>query len=297
MGKLVLWAAAVLLGLGLAATGQDQSTTKKDEPAETPPANQTGSSADARATLNLLGEVDADSGESRRNENVQFNLVDNNALKELNVRLGTTATIVQEFRINQSYFGSEYGKRPAPPVHARAGRVSGTHGNLFWNHNNSPFSARSFFQVGGVKPARENHYGLRLTTPLWADGFLTVSASQNNIRGNVNGNVLIPLPSERTPLTSDPELAAIVSTFLDAFPNETPNRPDISLRAHNTNSLQRIDTDSLSAQIDQHVGGKDKLILLYSFTGQNVDSFQFVTGQNPDTDIKNHKARLSWNRT
>ncbi|MCP5109748.1 MAG: TonB-dependent receptor, partial [bacterium] len=44
------------------------------------------------------------------------------------------------------------------------------------------------------------------------------------------------------------------------------------------------------------VGGKDKLIFLYSFTGQNVDSFQFVTGQNPDTDIKNHNARLSWNR-
>jgi len=35
-----------------------------------------------RIELNLLGKTDAAAGESRRNENIQFNLVDNNALKE-----------------------------------------------------------------------------------------------------------------------------------------------------------------------------------------------------------------------
>ena len=43
-----------------------------------------------RTDINLLGETSSEAGESRRNENVQFNLVDNNALKELNIRLGTT---------------------------------------------------------------------------------------------------------------------------------------------------------------------------------------------------------------
>src|SRR5690349_7813700 len=47
-----------------------------------------------RIELNLLGKTDVAGGESRRNENIQFNLVDNNALKELNVRLGATTTIV-----------------------------------------------------------------------------------------------------------------------------------------------------------------------------------------------------------
>ena len=45
-----------------------------------------------RTELNLLGKTNAEGGESRRNENVQFNLIDDNSLKELNIRLGTTPT-------------------------------------------------------------------------------------------------------------------------------------------------------------------------------------------------------------
>ncbi|MFN9893598.1 MAG: hypothetical protein ACK58M_10225, partial [Acidobacteriota bacterium] len=63
--------------------------------------------AQKRVELNLLGKEDAAKGESRRNENIQFNLVDNNALKELNVRLGATATLVEEFRADRGYFGAE----------------------------------------------------------------------------------------------------------------------------------------------------------------------------------------------
>jgi hypothetical protein len=51
-----------------------------------------------RTELNLLGGTDSSAGESRRNENVQFNLIDNNALKFLKIRLGTSASIVTEFR-------------------------------------------------------------------------------------------------------------------------------------------------------------------------------------------------------
>ena len=68
-------------------------------PAETPnpaPVEQTVQAK--RTDLNLLGGTDSAAGESRRNENVQFNLIDNNALKYLNIRLGTNATIVTEFQ-------------------------------------------------------------------------------------------------------------------------------------------------------------------------------------------------------
>ena len=34
----------------------------------------------------------------------------------------------------------------------------------------------------------------------------------------------------------------------------------------------------------------------YSFTGQKVDAFQLVGGQNPDTTTKNHSAAAAWNR-
>ncbi|MDA2938398.1 TonB-dependent receptor, partial [Acidobacteria bacterium AH-259-A15] len=309
--------AALLLAAGASTLADESNDGKAREKAVSVPSQETGPAKAAKAHTQapaspegedpetpaddsgqrLLGEVDTKSGESRRNENIQFNLVDNNALKELNVRLGTTATIVQEFRINQGYFGAEFGNRPTPGVHARPATGSGVHGDVFWDHNNSLLSARSFFQVGDVQPARENFYGARLTLPVWKGGFFTLSGSQNKIRGNVNGNVLIPLPEERTSLTDDPELASIVRTFLDAYPKEAPNRTDIAERAHNTNSLQRINTDAASAQLDQKINDKDRLILRYAFTGQNVDAFQFVTGQNPDTDNKNHRARITWTRT
>src|SRR4051794_31568313 len=51
----------------------------------------------ARTDLNLLGRTDTNSGESKRNENVQFNLIDNNELKELKIRVGATATLIGAF--------------------------------------------------------------------------------------------------------------------------------------------------------------------------------------------------------
>src|SRR5256712_11778375 len=83
---------------------------------------------DQRTELNLLGKVDTEKGESRRNENVQFNLIDNNARKELNSRVGTSATIVQEFQPDRNYFGVEFGSTPSVALHVSAMKASGLHG-------------------------------------------------------------------------------------------------------------------------------------------------------------------------
>ena len=118
--------------------------------------------------LNLIGKTNTAAGESRRNENIQFNLVDNNALKEMNIRLGATATIVQEVRPERGYFSAEFGNPPSPVLHVPAFR-GGLHGEVWETHQNSILSARSFFQVGGVKPAHENDYGVRAGAPLHGD--------------------------------------------------------------------------------------------------------------------------------
>ena len=272
-------------GSAPAAEGQPAAA----EAAEDPPGGD-----GRRTSMNLLGETASESGESRRNENVQFNLVDNNALKELNIRLGTTATIVSEFLVDRRYFGSEYGKPPGPPVHAPAGRVADFHGDAFWRHNNSLFSARSFFQVGAVQPARENFYGLNLASPAGPAGSITLGASQNKIRGNVNGNVLVPLPEERVPLAADPARREAAARILQAYPDLPPNRPDIAERALNTNSLQSVNTDSARIQLDRPLPGAGRLALRYAWTAQNVDAFQLVVGQNPDTDTRSHAARATW---
>ena len=304
----ILFPGAWLLLASAVAAGplEDESVSGSEEAPATQPIQDSapesvrvdGSDTGAQRTaMNLLGDTSSESGESRRNENVQFNLVDNNALKELNIRLGTTATIVSEFAVDRSHFGAEYGRPPSRPLHAPPARASGFHGDLSWRHNNSVFSARSFFQVGEVQPARENSYGLNLAAPLGPVGSLTLGASQNKIRGNVNGNVLVPLPEERTPLTRDPLVRPVVQSILDAYPAVAPNRPDIAARALNTNSVQRINTDSARIQLDRAAPGAGRLALRYAWTSQDVDAFQLVTGQNPNTDTKSHTARITWSHS
>ena len=312
--------AALLLGSLAAALAQPSQgdaspdTSPADAAQESPdqraagteePSEPGDSAASQRTSLNLLGQEDTRSGESRRNENVQFNLVDTNTLQELNIRLGATATIVTDFQPDRDYYGAEYGRRAPPNLHLPPARGAGLRGNLNWSHGNSVFSARSFFQVGDVQPANENRYGFRLTGPAWSGARFTVNASQQKIRGQVNGNVLVPLPDERTPLLIDPssgertdeETRRIVTQLLEAYPKQLPNRTDIDPRALNTNAVQRIDTDSANLRLDQDMGSSGQLGLAYIFTSQSVDAFQLVRGQNPDTEIKNHRPRVTWTRT
>src|SRR5581483_11393550 len=208
----------------------------------------------------------------------------------------TTATIVDEFRVDRGYFSGEYGNAARGPIHVQSQSGSGFHGTLFWNHNNSVFTARSFFQVGSVQPARQNQYAAAIGTSLWKNAYFFFSGSQDKNRGAVNGNILTIFPSEHVPLTTDPTVRAIVQNYLDAYPYVSPNRPDISARALNTNSPQLVNTDFATGQLSQRLSAKDTLISRYSFTGQRVDAFQFVKGQNPNTSNKNHAARLTLNQ-
>ncbi len=287
----------VLLIILTAAQNPPPAAAKADSPTPAPAADGEDKSS-KRTQLNLLGQTDSASGESRRNENVQFNLIDNNAMKELKGRLGATATIVTEFHPDQSYLGAEYGDRPAAAIHLTPLKLArAAHGNVYETHGNSVFSARSFFQVGGVQPAHSNDYGLTLDIPLWTGAALSLGGSQQKIRGSVNGNVLAPTLAERTPLTTDPALVAIVQRFMAAFPDQLPNRTDINERALNTNSPQTINTDSATGQLDQTLGRRDRLSMRYLYTSQVVKAFQFVAGQNPDTTTRSSAAKLTWTRS
>src|SRR5690606_9143436 len=201
-------------------------------------------------------------------------LIDNNVLKELNQRIGVTATIVPTFPANQSFFGAEFGGSPTGQSHLGASSRLAPHGSLFFSHDNSVLRARAFFQVGDVQPARDNSYGFNVVLPAWKNAFLTLEGSQQKLRGQVNGNVLIPLPEERTPLARDPATAARVAEMMSKFPNVPPNRTDISARMLNTNAPQNINNDTVSALIDQRLGERDSLRLRYRALLQDVDAFQ-----------------------
>ena len=286
-----LW--AFCLGIGVACLGQQAEAPEKPKAGEAAPQPPAG---DKRTELNLLGQTDVQAGESRRNENIQFNLIDNNALKELNVRLGTSATPTSEFRPELRYFGTELGNKPSVLIQLDAVKHSRDfHGGISFTHGNSIFSARSFFQVGGVRPGHENNYGFAAGLGLWRGAHLALSGSGQKVRSSVNGNVLVPLVSERTPLTTDPNAYRLIQHWLDAYPKLAPNRTDIDPRALNINSPQSINTDASTIRLDQDLGAHDRLFLRHAFTNQQVTAFELVAGQNPDTNTKSHNVRVTWN--
>jgi hypothetical protein len=233
-------------------------------------------------------------GASLRNENVQSNRIDLDSLKLTNVRLGTNVTLVPQPLVEVSHYASEHG-RPASemPVLRPSAAFLGWHAELFENLKNSVFNSRAFFQVGPVMPSRANQYGARFTGVANGIGALTGAFQQMKSRGMVNGNVLVPLESERTPLTTDPRAAAVVQRFLNAYPLALPNRLDFDPRALNTNAAQRIDQVDGSLRLDRDAGARNRLFLSHAIARQRIDAFQLVAGQNPDTEIHSHRSRAT----
>ncbi len=237
-------------------------------------------------------------GAAQRNENIYINRIDNEALKEASVRLGTAVAVVDAPTPARSYFGAEFGKAPGEVPFLPRNAADAWHATLFEEHRNSVFNARTFFQAGPVKPSHANFYGVSAGGPAGSQGrrketYLFLDASQRKVRGMVNGNILVPLAGERAPLATDPAARAVVARMLAAFKPELPDRPDIDPRALNTNSPQSIDDDRLLASVElPWLGGYLRARHLWTF--QDVDAFQFVAGQNPDTTLRAHRARLTW---
>jgi len=235
---------------------------------------------------------------AQRNENIQVNRIDNDAIKEANIRLGANVTILTEIPAQDGYYAAEHGRPPARlPLLSSHSQPPEWHGELYQLHQNSVFNARTFFQVGPVQPSRRNGYGWRSAGRAGFLGHLSLSAGQRKIRGMVNGNVLVPLAHERTPLAQDPAVRAIIARWLQAYPPDLPNRPDFDPRALNTNAPQRIDETEAEIRLDRQVGPATKFFLSHALTRQREKAFQFVAGQNPDNDIHSHRSRLSWRWT
>jgi len=85
---------------------------------------------------------------AQRNENKAIFQIDNNALKEANVRLGDNVTAIPEPPVELNHYATEHGQ-PAgeSPVLRGVAAQPSWHGELFWWHQNSVFNARTFFQA------------------------------------------------------------------------------------------------------------------------------------------------------
>lgn len=281
--------------------GQGVEVVKDAEVSEPKPAAKEASASGSNATTatkESAARTDRE-GAALRNENVFASRLDLDAQKADNTRMGGSYVIVARPVVESTFYGSEYGRaqgelsvlgRPSNPADA-------WHGEFFESLQNSVFNARTYFQAGPVLPSRLNEYGARFSGRLPSWGYLSGNFGQTKNRGMVNGNALVPLPTERTPLTTDPAERAIVTRYLAAYPLAVPNRPDIDPRALNTNAPQNIDGINGTLRLDGSAGPRGMLSLSHTVNRQNIDAFKFVAGQYPDTSIHSQRSRATYRLT
>jgi len=231
---------------------------------------------------------------SERNENIFVSRLDTDALRADGARLGSDYAFITQSFVEANYYAAEHG-RPASEIAvlAKPRPSAGWHGEFFETHRNSIFNARTFFQVGPVLPSRLNNYGASIGGTVPLIGHIDGNWSQRKVRGMVNGNVLVPLASERTPMVTDPDTRVMITRFLAAYPLVAPNRTDIDERALNTSAVQSINETNGTLRLDRQIGPKRQLSLSHFISRQRIDAFQFIAGRNPDTDIHSHKSRAT----
>ena len=236
-----------------------------------------------QATLRDL----TDRGVERRNPNEFIRKIDNYALHQPLSELGIEPVFLQ-FSATENRYGADMGApmrqiffvRPESPRDV-------FHGSVYAIHQNSSLNARPFFNVGRLRSSKRNRVGLNANGPLILNRmFFTSSLDFVGESGYVNGNIRVPKSSERTPTASDSSTANIVTALLKGYPLDSPNSPNVTARQLNTNSVRRIDSADWDFKVDYPVTSQDHLAFRYTFFDYREQPFEFVMGQNPDTDLR-----------
>ncbi|MBF8306003.1 MAG: carboxypeptidase regulatory-like protein, partial [Acidobacteria bacterium] len=175
---------------------------------------------------------------------------------------------------------------------------------LYEAHQNSRLNARNFFTKGSLRPWRRNEYGGAVGGPLASERLaVDFAVSQTRDYGYINGNALVPCPcpyhpnnpgNERVPLTTDPRTFALVDRMLDAFPDEYPNLPQVSLRHLNTNAIRDIRSTGFSTSLAFRPNATDQLVVEQRFLDSTEEPFEFVVGQNPVTLLRPQSVHLTY---
>jgi len=236
-------------------------------------------------------------GVEELNPNLFYVKLDTNEILRDLGRRGADPQLVREFRAQENYFGAQYGSPLRTVEWARPRTaLAGFHGSLYEAHQNSRLNARNFFTVGKLRPWRRNEYGGAAGGPLASDRLaFDFAVSQTRDTGYINGNALVPLASERVPLAADPRTFNLVDRLLDAFPEDSPNLPHVSLRHLNTNAIRDIRSTAFSTRFDIRPNATDQLVFEQRFLDSTEEPFEFVIGQNPVTFLRPQSVHLTYN--
>lgn len=232
---------------------------------------------------------------SQRNQNIPINLIDNNALNERLGREGIQPVPARDFTAVRSDYAFEFGGMGRNIDIVAPDKRSQFHGEAYEMLQNNVFNARAFFQVGSVQKSIRNQYGFNIGGPLVAGKLSFVLAGEETRQtGYVNGNALVPLPSERTPRTQDPAAYAIIARWLAAYPNQLPNRPEIDPRMLNSNAPQSIRNTGGNIRLDWTLNATRRAAFRYTLRDTFINAFKFVAGQNPNQRFRPQDYNLSF---
>lgn len=234
-------------------------------------------------------------GSDELNPNVFVVKLDANEIQRQLGSRGANTNLPTDFRSVENSYGSHFGfQLRSLDLTRHRSVLSEFHGSLYETHQNSRLNARSFFQAGGLRPSRRNEFGATIGGPIVKNKLsFDFAWSKVEETGYVNGNIQVPLPEERTPLTSDPAVRAVITRLFTAYPNELPNRPDINSRQLNTNGLRDISTSAYTGRFDLRPSGSDQLVFEQRFYDANEKPFELIVGQNPVTLLRPQSAHLT----
>ena len=108
----------------------------------------------------------------------------------------------------------------------------------------------------------------------------------------------MPLPEERTPLSSDPAMREMIAALLDGYPAEEPNLcPDTSssraCRDLNTNAIRDTRSSAFFNRIDYRPRENDQIAFEQRFLDYTQEPFEMVAGQNPVTFLRPQSFHLT----
>ena len=245
------------------------------------------------------GEAETVRGAEERNPNDFVMRLDTNSITNEMMRVGFSPRLLTEFRAERSFYGEPFGYPLRTVESATPGRVLGAfHGAFYEFHQNHTLNARPFFQVGSLLPSRRNQYGFSVTGPIVKER-LSFHFAWGQVRdsGFVNGNIQVPLATERAARSSDPQINAIVNSLLRAFPAQLPNLPHVSVRHLNTNDLRDIRNTAFSVHLDAQFPSGDRLAVDQQFLNSVEEPFELVIGQNPRTSTRPQSVRVTYSRS
>ncbi|MBI2816960.1 MAG: TonB-dependent receptor [Acidobacteria bacterium] len=235
-----------------------------------------------------------------QNPNIFVYQIDTNSLRNrLQIVRGADTQYIPAHLAEQNYYGAEYGApmqqfeliRPRTLLNSWRGSANGF-------LQNSVLNARNFFNVGPLLPSRSSGYGLAAGGPVISRKVsLLLQFNQNFTSGMVNGNIQAPLADERTPRATDPRVRAVIADLLQAYPADSPNLPDVSIRQLNSNAPRDIKTSDGLARLDYKPLAGSSLAMRYNVSDYNEDPFQIVAGQNPQTNVRNQGMHLGWTQS